>query len=100
MATSRLPSALCAALLLAVLLAALPASALPRLGRGGYEQGQRVEVKGLVTDPEGRPIEEVRVVLELAREVFSFRNLERVEKRVTPVTATNNAQGEYEIVFP
>lgn len=84
----------------ALLLAALPASALPRLGKGGYEQGQRVEVKGLVTDPEGRPLEDVRVVLELAREVFSFRNLERVVKRVTPVTATTNGKGEYEIVFP
>lgn len=88
------------ALIGSLLLAALPASALPRLARKGYEQGQRVEVKGLVTDPEGQPLEDVRVVLELAREVFSFRSLERVEKRVTPVTATTNAKGEYEIVFP
>lgn len=90
----------CTALVLALLLAALPASALPRLGRGGYEQGQRVEVTGLVTDPEGRPLQDVRVVLELAREVFSFRQFQRVEKRVTPVTATTNARGEYTIVFP
>jgi hypothetical protein len=79
---------------------ALPAAAFPRFSRGGYEQGQRVEVKGLVTDPAGRPIRDVQVVLELGREVFDFRTFGRTTKKVTPVTATTNERGEYTIVFP
>ncbi|MFW6176007.1 MAG: hypothetical protein ACOC7L_04210 [Acidobacteriota bacterium] len=86
-------------LALALLLSALPAQALSLLG-SRYETGQRVEVTGLVTDPEGRPLEDVQVVLELAREVFSLRELGRTTKKVTPVTTTTNAQGEYTIAFP
>ncbi|HUF78742.1 MAG TPA: hypothetical protein VMR44_07500 [Thermoanaerobaculia bacterium] len=87
-------------LVASVALAALPASALPRLTRGGYEQGQRIEVTGLVTDPAGRPLGDVQVVLELGRVVFDFRTFGRTTKKVTPVTATTNARGEYTIAFP
>lgn len=76
-----------------------PAAALPGIG-SRYESGQRVEVKGLVTDPEGKPIDDARVVLELARETFDFRSFGRTKKKVTPVTATTNARGEFSIVFP
>lgn len=82
-----------------VLLSALPASALSILG-GRFETGQRVEVTGLVTDPDGRPLADVEVVLELAREVFSLRELGRTTKKVTPVTTTTNGRGEYTIAFP
>lgn len=84
---------------MALLLAALPAPALSLLGNR-YETGQRVEVTGLVTDTEGRPLEDVQVVLELAREVFSIRDLGRTRKKVTPVTTTTNGRGEYTIAFP
>lgn len=80
--------------------AALPAAALPRLARGGYEQGQRIEVTGLVTDPSGHPIGDLQVVLELGREVFDFRTFGRTKKKVTPVSATTSARGEYTIAFP
>lgn len=99
----RTPSRPALALALAFTLlvaAALPAAALPRFSRGGYEQGQRIEVKGLVTDPAGRPIRDVQVVLELGREVFDFRTFGRTTKKVTPVTATTNERGEYTIAFP
>lgn len=101
------PAALAGAPALALALAltqalfsALPASAQLRFSRGGYEPGQRVEVTGLVTDPAGRPLEDVQVVLELARETFDLRSFGRTRKRVTPVAATTNARGEYTIVFP
>lgn len=96
----RAAPALAAVLVLLLLaLATLPASALSRLG-SRYETGERVEVTGLVTDPEGRPLQDVEVVLELAREVFQLRSLGRTKKEVTPVTTTTNAQGEYTIAFP
>lgn len=94
----RAPLTIALTLLLAAT-AAPPTAAFPGIG-SRYEAGQRVEVKGLVTDPEGRPLEDVRVVLELARETFDFRSFGRTKKRITPVSATTNARGEYSIVFP
>ncbi len=90
-----------AALLLAaaVALAGAPAPARAAL-RSAYEPGQRVEVKGLVTDPAGHPLADLSVTLELAREVFDFRRFHRTQKKVTPVAATTNDKGEYSIVFP
>ncbi len=94
------PTALAAALLAAVLgLAAAPAPARAAL-RPAYEPGQRVEVKGLVTDPEGHPMADVNVSLELSREVFDFRTFHRKRKKITPVADTTNEKGEYSIVFP
>jgi hypothetical protein len=83
----------------ALLLSALPAGAFPG-GGSRYDPGQRIEVTGLVTDPQGRPIEGLDVRLELARETFAFRSFRKEKKKVTPVTASTNARGEYSIVFP
>lgn len=83
----------------ALLLGALPAGAFPG-GGSRYDPGQRIEVTGLVTDPQGRPIEGLDVRLELARETFAFRSFRKEKKKVTPVTASTNARGEYSIVFP
>lgn len=98
---NRTPARRTAGLLAAALflVSTLPASALSILG-GRFETGQRVEVTGLVTDPDGRPLADVEVVLELAREVFSLRELGRTTKKVTPVTTTTNGRGEYTIAFP
>lgn len=84
---------------LLLLATGLPAGAFPG-GGSRYEPGQRIEVTGLVTDPSGRPIEDVHVVLELARETFGFRTFSKEKRRVTPVSTTTNARGEYTIVFP
>lgn len=86
-------------LALALLLSALPAAAFPG-GGSRYDPGQRIEVTGIVTDPQGRPMKNVEVRLELARETFSFRTFGKEKKRVTPVTASTNERGEYSIVFP
>ena len=88
-----------AAVLAALLAAATPGPARAFL-RPAYEPGQRVEVKGLVTDPDGHPMENMDVTLELAREVFDFRRFHRKEVKVTPVAATTNDKGEFSIVFP
>jgi len=88
-----------AAVLLFAVASTPAASAFPAFG-SRYEAGQRIEVKGLVTDPQGRPLEDVQVVLELARETFDLRSFGRTKKKVTPVTADTNARGEYSIVFP
>lgn len=97
--TARLPVLAFAVAGTLAALSAPPADAFPGIG-SRYESGERIEVKGLVTDPEGRPIEDVRVVLELARETFDFRSFGRTKKKVTPVAATTNARGEFSIVFP
>lgn len=92
---SILVAVLVAAATLAGTLVAAPAAAAPRL-----QQGERIEVTGLVTGPDGKPIENVQVVLELVREAFDFRSFRRTRQQVTPVAATTDAGGEYTIAFP
>jgi hypothetical protein len=65
-----------------------------------HEQGTRVEVTGLVTDLDGRPLPDVRVVLRQVRETFSVFKFRRTDERTTPITTTTNARGEYSITFP
>jgi hypothetical protein len=95
----RIPAFAAVTLVLAAATLSPAASAFPGIG-SRYESGQRIEVKGLVTDPAGRPLENVQVVLELARETFDVRSFGRTKKKVTPVSADTNARGEYSIVFP
>lgn len=86
---------LAAAALTSFVLGAGPASA------ARYDQGQRVQVTGLVADPQGRPLEGMRVTLEVSRTYFSVRHLrkEQVED-VRRVSAVTNAQGEYTMEWP
>lgn len=86
---------LAAAALTSFVLGAGPVSA------ARYDQGQRVQVTGLVADPQGRPLEGIRVTLEVSRTYFSVRYLrkEQVED-VRRVSAVTNAQGEYTMEWP
>lgn len=97
--TGRVPaSALVPALLAAlalVLLAAAPAEAAKR-----FRDGDRVNVTGLVTDTEGRPLPGVRVVLEAARTQFDFRSFQRVKKDTTRLTTLTDDRGSYELSWP
>jgi hypothetical protein len=86
-------AALAAALLLAA--AAAPAAAAQR-----FRDGDRVEVTGVVTDAEGRPLPGVRVVLEAARTQFDFRRFQRVKKDTTRLTALTGDDGTYELSWP
>jgi hypothetical protein len=83
------------ALMLALLAGAQPASA------ARYEQGERVQLTGLVADRQGKPLPDLRVTLEVSRSYFSLRQLRRTQaddvRRVSTVT---NAKGEYTLEWP
>jgi hypothetical protein len=66
-----------------------------------HEQGERVQVTGLVADPQGRPLEGLRVTLEVSRSYFSVRQLRRTQADdVRRVSAMTNARGEYSLEWP
>jgi hypothetical protein len=66
-----------------------------------YDQGQRVQVTGLVSDRQGRPLEGIRVTLEVSRTYFSVRQLRKTQvEDVRRVSAVTNAQGEYRVEWP
>jgi hypothetical protein len=66
-----------------------------------YDQGQRIQVTGVVTDSQGQPINNLRVVLEVSRNYFSMRELRRTaDKDVRRVSATTDARGNYTVEWP
>jgi hypothetical protein len=73
---------------------ARPAAATP------YNDNERVQFTGVVSDPAGKPVPGVRVVVEVARRYLSLRQLRRAEKDARRVGASTNAQGEYTIEWP
>lgn len=82
------------------LLGLLLAAGLAAPAAADHEQGTRVEVTGLVTDPDGQPLSDVRVVLRQVRETFDVFKFRRTDERTTPISTTTNARGEYTITFP
>jgi hypothetical protein len=72
----------------------------PAEGAQRFRDGDRVEVTGLVTDTEGRPLPGVRVVLEAARTQFDFRTFRRVRKDETRLTALTDERGAYALSWP
>jgi len=81
--------------LLGLLIAGTPAAA------ARYDQGQRIQVTGVVTDSQGQPIGNIRVVLEVSRTYFSMRELRRTAgKDVRRVSATTDARGNYTVEWP
>jgi hypothetical protein len=85
---------------LACLALLLASSAAPAAARSRYEQGDRVEVTGLVTDPQGRPLPGVRVILEASRNTFSLREMRRVAQDARRVSAVTDTAGQYRLVWP
>jgi hypothetical protein len=82
-------------LLWVLLLAASP------LAAARISQGERVQVTGVVTDPQGRPISNVRVSFEATRTYFSVRSFQRTQtEEVRRVTATTDAGGQFTIDWP
>lgn len=77
-----------------------PAPEAAAIGRSAYEDGQRIQLTGLVTDPAGLPISNVHVVLEASRSVFSLRQLGRAKKDLTRLTGLTNERGEYTLEWP
>jgi hypothetical protein len=83
------------------LLALLAMGALAPAAAARYDQGQRIQVTGLVADAQGQPLSDIRVVLEVSRTYFSMRELRRTaDKDVRRVSATTNSHGEYTIEWP
>jgi len=81
--------------LLGLLIAGTPAAA------ARYDQGQRIQVTGVVTDSQGQPIGNIRVVLEVSRTYFSMRELRRTAGTdVRRVSATTDARGNYTVEWP
>lgn len=73
------------------------AAATPAPGRAVYEEGERIELTGIVTDPAGLPIPNLHVVLEAARSRFSLRKLRRAKADVSRLTGLTNERGEYSL---
>ncbi|HEV7784859.1 MAG TPA: carboxypeptidase-like regulatory domain-containing protein [Thermoanaerobaculia bacterium] len=66
-----------------------------------YDDGQRIQVTGVVLDSQGQPLSGVRVVFEGSRTYFSIREMHRTaDKDVRKVTATTDAAGQYTITWP
>ena len=84
-------------LVLAVLLVAL-AAATPALAR--LAPGETIQISGIVTDPAGNPVGDVRVVLEASRSVFSLRSMRTVERDTTRVSAATDASGQFRLKWP
>jgi hypothetical protein len=89
-------AALVGPLCLLAALAPAPAAAAAR-----YDQGQRIQVTGVVADSQGQPLKDLRVVLEVSRTYFSMRNLRRTaDPDVRRVSATTDARGNYTLEWP
>lgn len=82
-------------LLWVLLLAASPVAA------ARFAQGERVQITGAVSDPQGRPLSDVRVSLEVTRTYFSVRQLRRTQtEEVRRVTAVTDASGQFNLTWP
>jgi hypothetical protein len=78
-----------------LIIAALPAWA------ARYDQGQRIQITGVVADAQGQPLSGVRVAFEGTRTYFSIRELRRTaDKDVRRVSATTDARGQFTIEWP
>ena len=51
------------------------------------QAGEPLEIRGIVTDAEGRPLDRVRVVFEASRAVFSLREFRPVLRDTARVAA-------------
>jgi hypothetical protein len=79
----------------------LAAGSLTAAAAARYDQGQRIQVTGVVADSQGQPLANVRVVLEVSRTYFSMRELHRTaDKDVRRVSATTDARGNYTVEWP
>lgn len=64
------------------------------------ETGEPIEIRGIVTDPQGQPLDGVRVVLEASRAVFSLREFRPVLRDTARVAAVTDASGGYSLRWP
>ncbi|HEY4575873.1 MAG TPA: carboxypeptidase-like regulatory domain-containing protein [Thermoanaerobaculia bacterium] len=73
----------------------------PAMAAAHYDQGQRIQVTGVVADAQGQPIQDLRVVLEVSRTYFSMKSFSRTaEPDVRRVSAVTDARGNYTLEWP
>lgn len=89
----RFPTRRLGPILLASLLAASPLPA-------AYDEGERVRLTGLVTDPAGQPLSGLHVVLEASRSYFDVRHFQRAKKDTARLSGITNDRGEYSLEWP
>lgn len=78
-----------------VLLAAAP------LVAARLSQGDSVQVTGVITDQQGRPLSDVRVTFEATRTYFSVRRFQRTQTdEIRRVTAVTDAAGQFTLQWP
>ncbi len=65
-----------------------------------YEEGDRIRLTGLVTEPGGLPISGLYVVLEVSRSGFSLRHFKRQRKEIQRLTGLTNDRGEFDLEWP
>jgi hypothetical protein len=71
------------------------------LAAARYDQGQRIQITGVVADAQGQPIQDLRVVLEVSRTYFSMKSFSRTaEPDVRRVSAVTDARGNYTLEWP
>jgi hypothetical protein len=75
-------------------------AALAPVAQARLSRGDRIQVRGIVTDPEGRPLDDVRVVFEASRAVFSLREFRPVLRDTARVAAVTDATGSYALSWP
>jgi hypothetical protein len=87
------------ALPLVVLIAAATVAviALPARPAAAYQDGDRLQFTGVVTDVEGKPVAGAVVALEMARRSLSWRELRRTDKDPRRIATVTNARGEYNL---
>lgn len=84
----------------AVSLAAALFLALAPAAEARRESGEPLEIRGIVTDDQGRPLDGVRVVFEASRAVFSLREFRPVLRDTARVSAVTDAAGGYSVRWP
>ncbi len=60
-----------------------------------YRDGEKIEVRGVVTDSEGMPIPDLTVNLEIARYAFDWKKFRKTRHDVSKATTTTDLQGVY-----
>lgn len=93
----RLPgSALVTALALTAVVAVVAAPA-PAFA---HSNGDKVEITGVVTGPDGRPLDGVQVQLEASRSEFNFRRFQRVNTHTARLSTLTDDGGRYTLEWP
>lgn len=82
-------------LVLLLLLSTLAGPSPTDAARFPYQEGERVELSGIVSDAAGAPLEGLTVVLEAARSGFRLKPFGRAPREIVRGSAETDAQGRF-----